>query len=210
MKKALVLHGGWPWHYPTEVAEFTVENLLEDFDVECFDDLSILESNRLHEFDIIIPIWTQDELSVFQEQSLVKAIERGLGMACWHGIADAFRNSKPFKMVMGGQFIAHPGDFIEYEVSFPKQDPLTEGLSSFKVFSEQYYLHTDPNNDVIATTMVDGDDLTWVKGGTMPVAWKRQWGKGRVFFHSLGHSTAELEIPEVLELTRRGINWAKR
>lgn len=210
MKKALVLHGGWEWHYPTEVADYTIQYLLEDFEVERSEDLTILESNRLHEFDVIIPIWTQDELTVFQEQSLVKAIERGLGLASWHGIAAAFDSSHPFKMVLGGQFIAHPGDFIEYEVNFPKNDPLTEGLSSFKVFSEQYYMHTDPSNDVIATTTTDGDDFTWLKGITMPVAWKRQWGKGRVFYHSLGHSTKELEIPEVRELTRRGILWAAR
>jgi type 1 glutamine amidotransferase len=210
MKKALVLYGGWPWHYPAETADFTIEHLLEDFQVERSMDLSILESNRLHEFDIIIPIWTNDELSVFQEQSLVKAIERGVGLASWHGIAAAFDGSHPFKLVLGGQFIAHPGDFIEYEVRFPEPDPLTEGLSSFKVTSEQYYLHTDPGNEVIATTLIDGDNFTWLKGVTMPVAWKRQWGRGRVFYHSIGHSPKELEIPEVLELTRRGIRWAAR
>jgi uncharacterized protein len=59
-KKALVLHGGWKWHYPTELADLTVNRLLEGYVVECTDDLSILESNRLHEFDVIIPIWTAD------------------------------------------------------------------------------------------------------------------------------------------------------
>ncbi|MFE4708790.1 ThuA domain-containing protein [Peribacillus simplex] len=210
MKKILVLHGGWSWHYPTEMAEFTVKHLLKGFEVEVSEDLTILESNRLHEFDVIIPIWTQGELSHFQEVSLVNAIENGLGLASWHGIADAFNNNHPFKMVLGGQFIAHPGNFLEYEVNFSKEDPLTEGLSSFKMFSEQYYMHTDPNNDVIATTVVDGDSFTWLKGGEMPIAWKRQWGKGRVFYHSLGHNPKELEIPEVLELTKRGILWAAR
>lgn len=210
VKKALILQGGWPWHKPAEVAEFTARHLLEGFEVECFDTLGILEANRLHEFDVIVPIWTQGELSPFQEQSLIKAIERGVGLACWHGVSDAFNNNHPFKLVLGGQFIAHPGDFISYEVNFTKQDPLTEGLSSFTVHSEQYYMHTDPNNEVIASTIVDGDNFKWLKGNEMPVAWKRQWGKGRVFYHSIGHSTKELEIPEVLELTRRGIRWAAR
>ncbi|MED4784892.1 ThuA domain-containing protein [Brevibacillus choshinensis] len=210
MKKALILQGGWAWHYPKETAEFAINRLLGDYDVEVFEDLGILESNRLHEFDVILPIWTQGELSVFQEQSLLKAVERGVGLACWHGIADAFNSSHPFKLLLGGQFIAHPGDFIEYEVSFPKQDPLTEGLSPFTVFSEQYYMHTDPGNDVIATSVVDGDSFHWLKGITMPVAWKRQWGGGRVFYHSLGHTPKELESPEILELTRRGIRWATR
>ncbi len=210
MKRALVLYGGWAWHYPKEMAEFAVKNLLDDFEVEVSDDLTILESNRLHEFDVIVPIWTNDELSHFQEKSLVDAIERGLGLASWHGLLAAFDNSHPFKMVLGGQFIAHPGDFIEYQVDFLAEDSLTAGLSSFKMFSEQYYIHTDPNNEVIATTVVDGDSFTWLKGSTMPVAWKRQWGKGRVFYHTLGHNPQELEIPEVFELTKRGIRWAAR
>jgi type 1 glutamine amidotransferase len=192
------------------MAEFTVKNLLEGFDVETSEDLTILESNRLHEFDVIIPIWTQDELSHFQETSLVEAIEKGLGLASWHGLLAAFDNNHPFKMVLGGQFIAHPGNFIEYDVSFSKEDPLTKGLTDFKMFSEQYYMHVDPNNEVIATTVVEGDRFTWLKGGTMPVAWKRQWGEGRVFYHTLGHNPQELEIESVKELTRRGILWAAR
>lgn len=71
-------------------------------------------------------------------------------------------------------------------------------------------MHTDPGNDVIATTVMDGDEFTWLKGNQMPVAWKRQWGKGRVFYHTLGHSTKEFEIHEVMELTIRGIRWATR
>ncbi|MBD3861612.1 ThuA domain-containing protein [Bacillus sp. 28A-2] len=210
MKKALVLFGGWPWHYPKEMAHVAVEKLLDGFDVELSEDLTILESNRLHEFDVIIPIWTQGELSQFQEISLVEAIENGLGLASWHGLLAAFDHSHPFKMVLGGQFIAHPGNFIDYRVDFSNIDPLTKGLSSFNIFSEQYYMHVDPNNEVIASTIIDGDKFTWLKGGTMPVAWKRQWGKGRVFYHTLGHKPEELEIPEVLELTKRGIKWAAK
>lgn len=208
MKKVLVLYGGWKWHYPKEIAEFTVKHLLEGFEVEVSEDLTILESNRLHEFDLIIPIWTQDELTHFQEISLVEAIENGLSLASWHGITAAFDNNHLFKMVLGGQFIAHPGNYIEYDVHFSQEDSLTKGIPDFKMFSEQYYMHTDPNNEVIATTVVDGNRFTWLKGGTMPVAWKRQWGKGRVFYHTLGHNHHEMEIEEVRELTRRGILWA--
>ncbi|MFJ7724614.1 ThuA domain-containing protein [Neobacillus sp. NPDC097160] len=212
-KKALVLHGGWKWHYPNELAELTANRLLEGYEVECTDDVSILESNRLHEFDVMIPIWTADRISIMQEQSIVKAVERGVGLVGWHALAAAFDSEHPhkfFKMVLGGHVLGHPGDFIEYEVNFPKEDPLTEGLSSFKISSEQYYMHTDPGNDVIATTKMDGAEFTWLKGNPMPVAWKRQWGKGRVFYHTLGHSPKDFEIHEVMELTIRGIRWATR
>ncbi|MFB4261234.1 ThuA domain-containing protein [Shouchella clausii] len=207
MSKILVVYGGWKWHYPEETSKFTVDNLLGGYEYEVSDDLSILESNRLHEFDAIVLIWTQGELTQFQENSLVEAVENGLGLITWHGIADAFNNNHPFKMVLGGQFIAHPGNFIEYDVKLDQNDPLTRGINDFKMYSEQYYMHVDPNNEVVASTVVDGDRFTWLKGNTMPVAWKRQWGKGRVFYHSLGHHPSELEKPEILELTKRGIKW---
>lgn len=208
MKKALILYGGWPWHYPEEMAQFTKDQILHDFAVELTDDLSFLESNRLHEFDVILPLWTQGELTHFQEQSLAKAVERGVGLATWHGIADAFNNNHLFKLVLGGQFRIHPGDFIHYEVNLDKEDSITKELSDFNMFSEQYYLHTDPGNEVIATTEIHGDSMTWLKGVKMPVAWKRQWGKGRVFYHALGHTPKEFELKELFELTRRGILWA--
>jgi len=44
----------------------------------------------------------------------------------------------------------------------------------------------------------------------MPVAWTRHWGAGRVFYSSLGHEPADLEVPEARELLHRGMAWAAR
>jgi type 1 glutamine amidotransferase len=49
-----------------------------------------------------------------------------------------------------------------------------------------------------------------VKGTVMPVAWTRRWGRGRVFYSSLGHTPEELDVPEARELLRRGMVWAAR
>ena len=42
----------------------------------------------------------------------------------------------------------------------------------------------------------------------MPVAWKRRYGNGRVFYCSLGHVAADFNNPCALELTGRGLLWA--
>jgi type 1 glutamine amidotransferase len=42
----------------------------------------------------------------------------------------------------------------------------------------------------------------------MPVVWKKRYGKGRVFYSSLGHVAKEFEVPEVLTIMQRGILWA--
>jgi type 1 glutamine amidotransferase len=36
------------------------------------------------------------------------------------------------------------------------------------------------------------------------------WGRGKVFYASLGHTFKDFEIPEALEIVRRGMLWASR
>ena len=44
----------------------------------------------------------------------------------------------------------------------------------------------------------------------VPVVFTKLWGKGRVFYNSLGHTWESFDIPEARELMRRGFVWAAR
>jgi type 1 glutamine amidotransferase len=66
----------------------------------------------------------------------------------------------------------------------------------------------DPNVKVLATTTFTGDHNSWIDGAVMPVAWKKYYGKGRVFYISVGHTPKDFDIPESMEILRRGIRWA--
>jgi uncharacterized protein len=113
--------------------------------------------------------------------------------------------------MVGGQWVAHPGNIIQYTVNITdSSDPIVAGLPDFQMRSEQYYLHTDPSNEVLATTTFDGTHCAWIAGTTMPVVWKRRWGAGRVFYCSLGHVRADFDVPEAREIVRRGLIWAAR
>jgi type 1 glutamine amidotransferase len=52
--------------------------------------------------------------------------------------------------------------------------------------------------------------MDWIKGCVMPVVWKRRLGKGLVFYSSLGHVAKDFDVPEVKEITQRGLLWAAR
>ncbi|HEX7005347.1 MAG TPA: ThuA domain-containing protein [Trueperaceae bacterium] len=214
MKRALIVYGGWPGHQPVEFQVWASERLsAEGVEVEAVDSLEPLEDQRrLEGFDLIVPIWTMGELSDEQEKGLKEAVRNGVGLAGWHGgMGDAFRSRPTFQFMVGGQFVAHPGgDDVTYVVKFTGDDELTRGLSDFSITSEQYYLHVDPSNEVLATTVFSGETHPWVAGVEMPVAWKRRWGEGRVFYSSLGHQRRDFDIPEVAELTLRGMLWAAR
>jgi uncharacterized protein len=176
--------------------------------------LTVLEDTaNLSAFDLIVPVWTMGKITEAQENALLNAVVNGAGLAGWHGgMGDAFRDNLYFKFAVGGQFVAHPGDIIDYRVNITNPDhPVVAGLEAFAYRSEQYYMHTGPANDVLATTTFSGEHLPWLEGTVMPVAWTKRWGAGRVFYCALGHDPEEYRrTPSALELLRRGLIWAAR
>ena len=213
-KKALIVFGGWTGHSPKETSEIAAADLRSaGFEVVMSDTLDVfLDETRLKTFDLIVPNWTMGQLTGDQEKALVNAIESGVGLGGFHGgMGDAFRNNTSFQFVVGGQFVAHPDNHKDYTVEIVKKDdPIVAGLNDFAVHSEQYFMHVDPSNEVLATTTFQTTSAPWVNGTVMPVVWKRKYGQGRVFYQAIGHSVKEFEVPQVREITKRGLLWAAR
>ena len=214
MKRALFLSGGWPGHEPAQTTAIVATALkARGFDTEVATRTEALEDREhLRSFDLIVPNWSMGTLSQAAEKALLDTIAAGTGVAGWHGgMGDAFRDHTDYQFMVGGQFVAHPGDVIPYEVNvLSTPDGLLDGLGDFRVTSEQYYLHVDPSNEVLATTTFSGEHVPWIAGTVMPVAWRRRWGKGKVFYSSLGHAARDFEVPQVLDLTLRGLLWSAR
>ncbi|MBM3278301.1 MAG: ThuA domain-containing protein [Candidatus Handelsmanbacteria bacterium] len=215
MKKALMVWGGWLGHEPKQCVEVFAP-LLEaaGFAVQISDTLdSYKDQDLMKELSLVVPVWTMGTIEREQEQGLLAAIKGGVGLGGWHGgMADSFRNNTEYQFMIGGQWVAHPDGIIDYQVDVADhQDPITRGIPSFKMHSEQYYLHTDPGNQVLATTTFrDRQSAPWVNGTVMPVVWKRMWGTGKVFYSSLGHVARDFEVEEAKEIQRRGLIWAAR
>jgi type 1 glutamine amidotransferase len=163
-----------------------------------------------NDFDLIIQAWTMGTITGPQEKALLEAVKSGVGLAGWHGgLGDSFRNNTEYQFMVGGQWVAHPGGVIDYRVNIADhKDPVTKGLSDFDMNSEQYYVHVDPNIKVLATTTFTDKNASWIGGNIVPVAWKKAYGSGRVFYSSLGHVATDFKVPEALEIQKRGIRWA--
>ena len=216
MKKALMIWGGWPGHQPRETVERFAPFLGEaGFEVRIEDRMDVYsDESYMHSLSLIVPIWTMGEITKEQATGLLAAVKSGVGLAGWHGgTCDAFRNHPDYQFMTGGQWVAHPGGIIRYRVNFTDHaHEITSGLADFEMHSEQYYMHTDPGNHVLATTTFTGEHegVDWIKGTVMPVLWTRAWGQGRVFYSSLGHQVSDFEVPEAAETIRRGMLWAAR
>ncbi|MGC9520359.1 MAG: ThuA domain-containing protein [Anaerolineae bacterium] len=213
-KRALMVWGGWMGHEPDLCVDIFAPYLeSQGYDVTISDTLDVyLNRNLMMSLDLIVPVWTMGTITNEQESGLLEAVKSGVGIGGWHGgMGDAFRNNVEYQFMVGGQWVAHPGGVIDYEVNITKpEDPIVEGLSDFAMHSEQYYMHVDPSNDVLATTTFSGDHAYWIEGTVMPVVWKRMYGQGRVFYTSLGHVAKDFDVPEALEIVKRGLLWASK
>lgn len=216
-KQALIVWGGWDGHEPDQVAEI-LGNVLkeENYEVEISDTLdSYKDEEKMAAVDLIVPIWTMGTIEKEQLQPLLKTIEGGTGIAgCHGGMADSFRNEVEYQFMVGGQWVSHPGnDGVSYMVNIKEKDhPLVSGIEDFEVVSEQYYMHVDPAVKVLATTRFPVVEGPHSPNGTvdMPVVWTKYYGKGKVYYNSLGHVANIVRMPQTLELMRRGMLWATR
>jgi type 1 glutamine amidotransferase len=216
-KKALIFSGGWDGHRPAHIADLYQRFLTEDgFTVERTESLDTLkDAAKLLDFDLIIPNWTMGKITGEQVNPVLTAVQAGVGLAgCHGGMCDAFRDNSDWQFMTGGQFVAHPGnDGTEYAVKIaPVKHAITEGIGDFTVKSEQYYMHVDPAIKVLATTPFPVADGPHLGNGPveMPVIWTKVFGKGRVFYNSLGHHESVLAAEPCLTIIRRGFSWAAR
>lgn len=215
MKTALMVWGGWDGHEPKQCVDIFAPFLTEQgYDVRISDTLDVyLDADYMASLSLVVPVWTMGEITGEQETGLLSAIRSGVGVAGWHGgMGDSFRNNTEYQFMVGGQWVAHPGGIIDYRVNIiDHNDPITASLADFDMRSEQYYLHTDPSNEVLATTtFTSQENYEWIAGCIMPVVWKRSWGSGRVFYTSLGHVADDFKVAEAKTIVERGMLWASK
>lgn len=217
-KSALIVWGGWDGHEPKQVAEIFADALVDHgFQVEVSNTLdSFTDAEKLKQLSLIVPVWTMGQIKHEQLSPLLEAVRGGVGIGgCHGGMCDSFRTETEYQFMTGGQWVAHPGnDGVEYTVRVTRPDHvITRGsVPEFTVKSEQYYLHVDPANEVLAVTRFPVADGPHAANGEfdMPVIWTKHYGEGRVYYNALGHHADIVAQKEVLPLMVRGLLWAAR
>ena len=213
MREALIVWGGWSGHEPEKGAHIVSAMLEEEgFKVYVENTTEAFADPAIADMSLIVPIYTMSKIEKEELVNLTRAVQSGVGLGGYHGgMCDAFREATEYQFMCGGQWVAHPGNIIDYTVAITRpDDPIVAGVGDFPYRSEQYYMHVDPSNEVLATTTFTGKYASWIDGVVMPVVWKRHYGKGRVFYSSLGHVASEFEVPQMKTILKRGLLWAAR
>jgi uncharacterized protein len=218
-KKALIVWGGWEGHTPKESAEVFAPILqAKGYEVEVSITLdSYLDKDKMAALNLIVPVWTMGTITKEQEKGLLDAVRGGAGIAGFHGgIIDSFRNNTAYQWMTGGQWVAHPGNCIpNYRVMITDHShEITHGIPDFDLpDTEQYWVHVDPQNHVLATTTFSGgygEPDMYKRDTVMPYCWTKTWGKGRVFVACWGHTFKDFQVAEALEIVQRGMLWASK
>ncbi len=228
-RKALIVRGGWEGHRPVEATEMFLPFLdHHGFDVQIEESNDVYaDADVMDEIDLIVQSVTMSEISGDAFAGLRRAVERGAGLAGWHGgIADSYRNNSDYLQLIGGQFATHPskhpderaGDetdnYLCYTVDVTdlgRQHEIMAGLEDFTLRTEQYWVLTDDLNDVLATTTHPAQPYhPWHRPVVSPAVWTRQWGEGRIFVATPGHSPVVLRDVNVRTIIERGMLWASR
>ena len=213
MREAMIVWGGWMGHEPDQAANIVSDMLTENgFEVRVETSTKAFADPAIADLSLIVPIITMAKIEKDELANLTAAVRDGVGLAGFHGgMCDAFREAVDYQFMTGGQWVAHPGNVIDFRVNIARpEDPVMKGIGDFDYRSEQYYMHVDPSNEVLATTTFTGEHAPWIDGVVMPVAWKRRHGKGRVFYSALGHVASEFQVPQMRTLLERGMLWAAR
>lgn len=176
------------------------------FDVTCVeDDLSVFEAPGLDPYDVLVFYYTVGELTTPQKNGLLEWVASGKGFVGIHSAADSFRGCPEYRAMIGGYFVTHPR-YRDYQVSVTDPEhPVTKGLvdaepAEFFVKDEMYVTSYDERNHILAQAL-------W-KDGTVPVAWVKSWGAGRVFWLALGHDGPACEHEMFAKFLVRGALWA--
>ena len=198
--------------YLREIPHLEVDYVAEDYDA--------FLGERLAPYDVLVLYHTGGELSAQQESDLLDWVSSGRGFVGVHGATCSFKSSGRYFEMLGARFTAHP--FIrEYTVSLVDESPgITfnhnhpvladlEGSSAknweewpvyeYRVVDEQYLFDRVTDFEVLAAGMF--------KGVSVPVAWVKPWGKGRVFYFALGHNADACRNGFFKRMFSSGVRW---
>lgn len=228
-KRAIMVRGGWEGHQPEEATDLFLPFLKENgYECEVFDSPAVYaDEATMAATDVILQCMNMSSIEADQVAGLRAAIEAGTGLAGWHGgIVDSYRASSDYLHLMGAQFAHHPAlrpeerngeqsDFyIRHRIDIlpeAAEHPITRGMDSFELETEQYWVLHDQLIDVLATTTLPAREFDpWHREHVSPAVWTRRWGQGKIFVSTPGHNVEVLKHPSVRSIIERGILWASR
>lgn len=154
-----------------------------------------MSAEALKSYDVVIFANTTGDLPMPDPHAFLDWIKAGHAFIGIHAATDTFPGFQPYTDMIGGHFLRH-GPQVEVEaINQDSSCPSCKHLGkTWTVFDEIYQLKDFNRTNVhglltLDRLMLNGEDIKNNKAtpGDFPISWRKNYGKGRVFYTSLGH-----------------------
>jgi len=217
-------------HDAVSHAMATIERLGRDsgvYDAVIRTDTEILTKKKLefnakslNDFDAIL-FFTSGNLEMTPDQKadfLSFIHDDGKGFVGVHCATITFTDWPEYGQMIGGYFDEHP--WGTFDAPILVEDPAFPGMSQFpraftlrdEIYQIKDYsrddrrvlMRLDPNKLDLANKNVRRTDRDFA------VTWAKTYGKGRVYYSTLGHVTENWDNPKIQQMYLEAIKWAMR
>jgi hypothetical protein len=183
-------------------------------------DLGHRNAKNLNYFDLIVFASTTGEmdLDASQKQDMLTFIhDDGKGFVGIHAALDSNYNWPEYGEMIGGWFDQHP--WMTFNAPILNEDPDFPAVrhfpKSFVKYDEIYQPKAWSRDKLNVLLSLDPNKLNY---GNNPrihredrdfaVAWSKMYGKGRVFYSTLGHTEESWSDPDIRKMYFEAIRWA--
>jgi len=156
------------------------------------------------------------ELTDAQKADLLSFVkDDGKGFVAAHTATTAFLSWPEFGELIGGRYDGHPwgntaGTLVNEDPAFPATKHFP---ASFPLTDEFYQTMEYSREKIRVVLRLDVSKMPANSGvhrtdGDFPLAWARMYGKGRVFYSSLGHAATTWDNPDVSRMYFEALKWS--
>jgi type 1 glutamine amidotransferase len=177
-------------------------------------------AKNLNYFDVLVFASTTGELEMdaSQKQDMLSFIkEDGKGFVGIHAALDTNYTWPEYGEMIGGWFDQHP--WMTFNAPIINEDPAFPAVrhlpKAFVKYDEIYQPKDWSRSNVNVLLSLDPTKLDYSNNPRIhredhdfPVAWTKMYGKGRVFYSTLGHTEESWEDPDIRTMYFEAIKWA--
>ena len=175
-------------------------------------------AKNLNDFDAVL-FFTGGDLEMTNQQKadfLSFVHNDGKGFIGIHSAAITFSEWPEYAEMLGGKFDEHP--WGTFDAPIVVEDPSFPGISAWPkafVLRDEIYQLSGYSRDKVRVLMrLDAGKLDLAnprvhrKDGDFAVAFAKMYGKGRVYYTTLGHVEENWDKPEFQKMITEAIRWA--
>jgi type 1 glutamine amidotransferase len=150
--------------------------------------LLALSPDNLKNYDGVVFCSTTGDLPIPDKEGFLNWIKEGHAFIGIHAASDTFHHWPEYLDMLGGEFLRHGKQLGVAAINMDPKNPATAGLPpSWAITQEEIYNFKDYDPAKVHELLTLGISPLTGAPGHFPVSWCKMYGKGRVFYTSLGH-----------------------